>query len=297
MKEKIKHSVFVDYVMGIMFALMWGSAFTSARIIVQDAPPLTISSLRFLLAGFIAILIARILGQSWIFNRQQWLGVGIFGLCQNAIYLGLFFVAMQWIEASLAAILASTMPLLVALFNRIFFYEILKPLAIIGLISGFSGVTFIMIDKLSSNVDIRGIIACAIGIIALTLATLSVKKASSGGNILMVVGLQMLVGGIVLAISSFFLEPWVIIWTRTLTLAFIYTAVVPGLIATWVWFKLVARVGATRASRFHFLNPFFGVLIANSILDEALSISDYIGVVIIALGILAVQASKHQKSN
>ena len=40
-------------VMGLAFALMWSSAFTSARIIVADAPPLTALSLRFLISGLI----------------------------------------------------------------------------------------------------------------------------------------------------------------------------------------------------------------------------------------------------
>ena len=37
--------------MGLLFALIWSSAFTSARIIVADAPPLAISSIRFFIAA------------------------------------------------------------------------------------------------------------------------------------------------------------------------------------------------------------------------------------------------------
>ena len=37
--------------MGLAFAFMWSSAFTSARIIVADAPPLTALALRFLISG------------------------------------------------------------------------------------------------------------------------------------------------------------------------------------------------------------------------------------------------------
>jgi len=74
--------------MGLAFALIWSSAFTSARIIVQVAPPLSISALRFLIAGLIAVGIAYLLGQRAKFNRKQWLGIIIFGICQNAIYLG-----------------------------------------------------------------------------------------------------------------------------------------------------------------------------------------------------------------
>jgi len=74
--------------------------------------------------------------------------------------------------------------------------------------------------------------------------------------------------------------------------AFSYTTLVPGLLATWIWFILVDRIGAVRASTFHFLNPFFGVVIAAIILGESITIMDGVGVVIIAAGILVVQLSR-----
>ena len=74
--------------------------------------------------------------------------------------------------------------------------------------------------------------------------------------------------------------------------AFAYTTLVPGLIATWVWFLLVGRIGTTRAATYHFLNPFFGVAIAAVILGEHLSLRDFIGVAIVTAGIFAVQMSK-----
>ena len=88
---------------GLTFALIWSSAFTSARIIVTNAPPLSVSALRFLIAGTIAVLLARVLGQSMRLTRQQWRLTIVFGICQNALYLGLNFVAMQWVQASLAS--------------------------------------------------------------------------------------------------------------------------------------------------------------------------------------------------
>ena len=83
--------------LGLAFALMWSSAFTSARVVVAHAPPLTALTLRFLASGVIAIGIALMLRQTGRLSRAQWRGVVIFGLCQNARYLGLNFVAMQWI--------------------------------------------------------------------------------------------------------------------------------------------------------------------------------------------------------
>ena len=101
--------------MGLAFAFMWSSAFTSARIIVADASPLWALALRFLISGAIAVGIASALGETWRLTRAQWGLTVVFGICQNALYLGMNFVAMQTVEASLASIIASILPLLVAL--------------------------------------------------------------------------------------------------------------------------------------------------------------------------------------
>ena len=192
--------------MGLAFAVMWSSAFTSARIIVMDASPLLALSLRYLISGLIGVGIALALGQSWRLTPAQWRATIIFGVLQNAVYLGLNFVAMQTIEASLAAIIASTMPLLVGFAAWAFLGEKLRPLGIAGLFAGVIGVAIIMGARLGGQVDLYGLILCAIGVVALTAATLLVRGATSGGNFLMVVGLQMLVGCVALSIATLLFE-------------------------------------------------------------------------------------------
>lgn len=278
--------------MGLAFAFMWSSAFTSARMIVMDAPPLFSLSVRFLISGLIGITLAKLMGESFRLTRAQWRATIIFGLCQNAAYLGLNFVAMQWVEASAASIIASTLPLMVALAGFLFMGDRLKPLAVAGLFAGFGGVVLIMGARFSGGLDPLGVALCVMGAVALTVATLALRGASSGGNVMMVVGLQMLVGSVALIGPSLAFETIHITWTWRLVGAFAYTTLVPGLTATWVWFKLVQRIGAVRGATFHFLNPFFGVAIASALLGEGLGVADVIGVLIIMAGILAVQLSK-----
>ncbi|MEM9797567.1 MAG: DMT family transporter [Pseudomonadota bacterium] len=278
--------------LGLAFAAMWSSAFTSARIIVAEAPPILSLSLRFGLSGALGLILARLLGESLRLTPAQWRAVIVFGLCQNALYLGLNFVAMQEIEASLAAIIASALPLLVALANWVLFSERTRALGVVGLLAGTLGVLLIMGTRLSGGTDPIGILLCVLGVIALTVATLSVRGASGGGNILTVVGLQMWVGSLALLPVGLALETWAVTWTPRLTAAFAYTTLVPGLLATWVWFLLVGRIGATPAATFHFLNPAFGVAIAWALLGERLGPLDILGVSIVTAGILAVQLSR-----
>ncbi len=278
--------------MGLAFALMWSSAFTSARMIVADAPPMAALALRFLVSGLIGVGIALAVGQSWRLSRAQWRATLIFGLCQNALYLGLNFVAMQWVQASVASIIASTMPLMVAGLGWAVFGDRVRPLGVAGLGAGVVGVAIIMGARLSGGVDPLGMGLCFAGALALSIATLSVRGAASGGNVMMIVGLQMFVGAAILASASAALETWEVTWSARLVWAFLYTTLIPGVLATWVWFKLVGRIGAVKAATFHFLNPFFGVAIAAAVLGERLGALDLLGVAVIAGGILAVQLSK-----
>ncbi len=279
-------------VLGVAFAVMWSSAFTSAKFIVADAPPLTALAFRFAISGALAVAIAKAMGQSWRLDRTQWRLTIVFGLCQNALYLGLNFIAMRSIDAGLASIIASTMPLWVALIGWSILGEKLRPGAILGLLAGLAGVTIIMGSRISGGVDLAGLMLCVLGVMALTLATLSVRGASSGGNVLMVVGLQMLVGAAILGLAALLREPWAVDWSVPLVVAFLYTTLIPGLAATFVWFVLVRRIGPIRAATFHFLNPFLGVAVAAMVLGERIGPLDILGVAIIMVGILAVQLSK-----
>ena len=280
--------------MGLAFAFMWSSAFTSARVIVSYAPPMASLSLRFFISGLIGVAIALALGQSFKLTKAQWRATIIFGICQNALYLGLNFVAMQWVEAGLASIIASTMPLIVATLGWAVLGDRLRPMALLGLILGFVGVALIMGGRLEGGLDWTGIVFCILGAIALAIATLSVRGASSGGNVMMIVGLQMFVGSACLAVVAAFTETIEVTWSWQLIVAFLYTTFVPGLLATWVWFTLVNMIGAVKAATFHFLNPFFGVAVAWALLGEKMGAMDVIGVAIVAAGILAVQLSKQK---
>jgi probable blue pigment (indigoidine) exporter len=254
-------------------------------------PAITAVALRFVISGVIGVGLALALGQNWRFSRAQWRAVLIFGFCQNAIYLGFNWYAMQKVPAGLAAIIAATMPLIVAAISRAVYGVRLAPLGLAGLAAGFVGVALIMGARLSEGADAFGILLCIIAVIALAIATLAVRSASASGNLLMIVGLQMLVGAVVLAPYAIY-EARPVTLTVTVALNFLYTILVPGLAATYIWFLLVGRVGATRAATFHFLNPVFGVTIAALLLGEHFGWLDLVGVVVTTLGILAVQLSR-----
>jgi len=278
--------------LGLAFATIWSSAFTSSRIVVEYWPPFLVLSVRFLLSGLLALGIGFAAGQRIRLTAAEWRAVVVFGICQTALYLGLFHFAMQTIEAGLAAILGSALPLCVAALGWTFLGQRLPAVAVAGLFTGFAGVLVIMTGRLGHGLDWGGVAACITGVTALAVATLTLRNAAASGNLWVVVGLQMLVGAAALFPASLLLETWVVSVDVRFLVALAYSSIVSGVIATMIWFILVRRIGATRAATFHFLNPFLGVLIAAIVLGERVTARDLVGVAIIMAGILAVQLAR-----
>ena len=281
---------------GLTFVLIWSSAFTSGKFIVADAPPITALSIRFCISGLLAIGLAMLIGERLRLTRAHILAIVIFGTCQNGLYLGLNFVALRSVDASIAVVIASLLPITVALASWAFLRERLSALGVTGLAIGLMGAGIVFADRLEKGADAFGIILCILGVLALTLATLMVRTLATSGAVMWMVGLQMLVGAFVLAPFALAFETWEVRFTAPMLIAFTYTTLAPGIVATWMWFRLLAEIGATRAAAFHFLNPFFGVVVAWVFLGEQISRADVIGVAFIMVAILAVQVSKVRQS-
>ena len=112
---------FKHILLGVGFALIWASAFPSAKMAVQFCPPFFFLFLRFSLAGLLSILLGKYLGQNFRFDYKDLLWIAIFGLIQNGLYLGFIFLALTKIDSNISVIIASILPLNVAFFSWLLF--------------------------------------------------------------------------------------------------------------------------------------------------------------------------------
>ncbi len=284
--------------MGLTFILFWSSAFTSAKILVSNSPPLLILGIRFLLTGAIGILINNIFFGKVNLNNNDWKFIFLFGICQNTLYLGLNFLAMNKIDAYLAVIVASLLPIFVAIISYFLKKDKINFLSIIGIIVGFFGCSTILAPKITVNLNLYGLSLCLIAVIALAMATLIIKDGfSKKEQLLPFVSIQMIVGGLPLLLLSFLFEKWTINFSNSFIIAFIYTCFFPGLIATMIWFNLVKRIGVVMASSFHFLTPPTGVIIAYIVLNERINVNDIIGIIFITIALTTIHQAKKKAKN
>jgi drug/metabolite transporter (DMT)-like permease len=98
-----------------------------------------------------------------------------------------------------------------------------------------------------------------------------------------------LAGAFVLLPFAFGIEPVAeIVPSWRLLGALAYLALLVSVIGYLIWFRLLAVVGATTASAYHFLMPPLGMLFGWLLLGERVAWLDLVGVVPVVLGIYLV---------
>lgn len=278
-------------VVGTAFSLLWSSAFIAGKIGLTVSAPLTLLSLRFLLAGALLWLGLCLTGRRLGPLDPITLAAG---LLTNAAYLGLTYSGMATVPAALTAILVCTTPLLTALLAALWLGETLRPRAILGLLLAFGAVLLIMGRRLQMDgLDPWAVAAIFFGSLALAGGTLFNRQVAGRVNPWHAATAQLLAAGLALLPLAVMLEdlrfePGIAFFGSLL-----YQAGPVSIGTTLMLLWLVRHGGAGRASSFHLLNPFFSIALAAALLGETLGGMDLLALIPLVAGMaLALPRSR-----
>ena len=128
--------------------LIWGSTWMMIKIGLDGAPPITGVGVRFVIASLVLLLIVR-MRRIAIPRTQSFLMLTLFlAVLHVAVPYVLVYWAEQYISSGLAAVLYSTMPLMVALFARVGLGDPITFAKLAGIVVGIAGVSVIFSDSL-----------------------------------------------------------------------------------------------------------------------------------------------------
>ena len=274
----------------LVWSTLWASSFIAIKIALRDAPPLFTMGSRFLVAGGVMLAFARLRGDRLPASARDWAPIALMGLLTNALYLGLTSLALQRISAGMGAVLASTSPLLLALVAPWCLGERLTPLKGAGLVLSFSGVAFVMWNRLGEDNPLDAMVAFLACVGFMVAGTVVFKRTRFRHPLLVVNAGQALVGGLALVVPTLVFESLADVRvTRAFLLAQAYLVVVMAGAAMFLWLWLLSKGDATRASAWFFLNPVLGLCMGAAVLGEPLGWRELAGTAAVALGIHVVQ--------
>ncbi len=273
-----------------VFLMLWSSAFSVAKLAIADCPPLLLLAARFLLASLLMFGIAAITRVRWTLSRRDVLLFALLGIANQAIYLGVGYVALRDISAGLSVLIFSANPIVTAVFAALVLGERMTWSKAVGLVLGIAGVAFIVQSRLSIGSDhLRGILLTVVSLLSFVGGTILFKRYAPKDGLWIGNGVQSLAAGVALLPFSLASESiGDIVPTWRLLACFAFLVLLVSVFAYLLWFKILTLSGATAASSYYFLLPPLGMLFGWLLLGEHVALSDLLGIIPVVLGIYLV---------
>ena len=267
-----------------LLAALWGGSFLFMRYAVPDFGVVPLIWLRVALAS-VCLLPLLLLKRQFGALRQQAGALTVMSLFNS----GLPFLLIAWATLSITAGLASIMnamtPVFTALIGALWLGDRLDGRRSLGLLLGLAGVALLAADKADFRPGGSGW-----AIVALLLATACYGFAANHTRRYLQ-GVPALVNatGTQLVSALVLLPPALWSWPERMPglgpwLAALVLGVACSALAYLLFFRLIARVGASRAVTVTFLVPVFGTLWGALFLGEPVTVSMLAGGAVVLLG-------------
>jgi drug/metabolite transporter (DMT)-like permease len=278
--------------------LVWGSTFIALAVAVRDLPPLLSMALRHLVAGAALLAFALPRGDRQG-DRIGWPQVRaglVFGGFLFLLGHGSLAWAQQTVPAGVAALLIGSIPIWMAVLDRLAFGRRLTTSAYVGFLLGFVGLAFLVDPFGEGSVDRLGAVVIILSALAWSVGSLYSRGAVLPKRPLVSAGLASVCGGVLLAAASVVTgELGRATFTAEALLAVGYLVVVGSLVGftSYVWLLRVAPISLV--ATYAYVNPVVAVFLGWLLLDEEITLQMAAagGAVVVAVALI-VRASGAQ---
>ncbi len=270
----------------IFLAWIWAAAFVGVRFLSTSIPPLLGATIRFLFASlFFSIFLFKHIPK---LIYRQWIYIFLAALSGIYLYNFTFFLALQSVSASEAAIFMAITPALTALIGVLFLKEKLSKLGWIGIIFALSGEMIIL--QVDTMIDLKtGEQFLTIAIFSFMIYGIIGKQLLKNLPTLPVISLVVITGTVMLVISLFFVnQPIKLELPFSNWLILIFLGVICTGIGNTIYYRGIKKIGLIKTTYFINLIPFFVVLQGALFLREQLSFRWMTGGILILIGIIFV---------
>jgi drug/metabolite transporter (DMT)-like permease len=282
--------------------LVWGSTYLAIRFAVETLPPLLMAGARFVIAGGILLLWARLRGRAGGPTKMDWTT----GLVSGALLLlggnGAVVWAEQMVPSGIAALLVAVVPLWMVLLDW------LRPggrrpaaAVFVGLALGLAGLALLVgpsalggsgggtISLVGAGVLMVGSLSWAVG----SLYTKRAPRPSSANN---GSGTQMLAGGLCLLLVGVLSGEVSRLdlghASSQSVLGFLYLVSFGSLIGFTAYVYLLAHTTAAKAATYAYVNPVVAVLLGWALAHEPVTPKTLIAAAVILASVAIITVAR-----
>ena len=287
----------LDYLLLVLLALIWASAFFNIKIATYSFGPVTIAFLRVFFGAIPVLLLCYYKDIKIEAFSKDWHWFAMIGFINLVAPFFLIAYGVKSVQSNLAAILMSTTPLSSTVLGH--FYtknEKFNFIKTFGILIGFSGILYLFSDNLlidennflSALLILLGSTCYVVGGV-LTLKISKKKNENVTGSILIWAVI------ILIPLVGFIEQPWNITPRLDSTVSIIYLGFVSTGLAWLLRFRILVNNGLIFQSQVSYLIPIFGTILSYIFLKELITTKVLISLIAVSVGIYFVKKADNKK--
>jgi drug/metabolite transporter (DMT)-like permease len=277
--------------------VIWGSTYLLNKIAVTELPPFMLASIRFLSAGIIIFIIAKIMGIPLAISAKQFKNTVIAGFLFLTFGNGVVVWALKYVDSGFAALEISAQPLVILLLMRMLQGKKIESMSVVGVILGIIGIYLLVSQKevITQEGSIIGMVMIFFCMLSWAYGSLFVGKADLPPNYFVNTGYQMLTGGGMLMLGSFlFGENWTLpgAWSAPVQLSMILLILFGSIVAFTSFNYLLKTVSPEKVATSTYVNPIVALLLGWYFLKENISAQSIFAAVLMLTGVYFINTKR-----
>ncbi|HEX3008208.1 MAG TPA: EamA family transporter [Bacteroidales bacterium] len=278
----------------IAIYFVWGTTYLAIKYAIETIPPFLMMGLRSLTAGIVLYLWGRLRGDANV-TRKELPSLILIGSLFFLVGHGVLAWSQQTVPSGVAALLISSEPIIIALFEPLFTKEgRIGRQTIFGMFIGLCGIAVLVIPQGLDfkNASLLGSFGIIVSASSWSSGAIYSRVAKLPRSPFITGGLQLIFGGTLLMLASFTLGEWTTFTFSQISvrswLGLAYLVVFGSIIAFSSYTWLLSVTSATRISTHTFVNPIVAVLVGWAFGGEALTAGMIVALVLIIISVYLV---------
>jgi drug/metabolite transporter (DMT)-like permease len=285
----------IEYLLLLLLASLWGASYTLIKIGVATIPPVTFIAGRTLLAGTVLLLVLRIRGIAMPRNAGIWKLFAFQAAMNSVIPFTLIAWAEQSVDAGLAVILNSTTPIFTFLITAsITRHEPAGWQKFAGVALGIAGICLVIgVEALEGlGVGLVAQVAIVAATVCYAVAAIFGRRFRGLDPMVPAAG-SLLSGAVILVPASLLMDkPWQLAPSSASLAAMAALAIASTALAFTIYFRLLHTLGSVGTTAQAYLRVPIGVGIGVLALGETLAPTAAVGLLCVFAGVLAMTLRK-----
>ena len=281
-----------EWLLLVTLSVLWGGSFFFNAVALDELPPLTVVFARVAIAAVALWMIIAFTGQGTVSRQGLWLAFFAMGALNNVIPFTLIVWGQTHIGSGLASILNATTPLFTVIFAHWLTHdEPMTAARLTGVVLGILGVVIMVGMPASEQLGLEVIAQLAVVGAAISYAFAGIFGRRFKGTPPLVTAAGQLSASALMMLPLVLMvdEPWNLAAPAPRTWGAVFgLALFSSALAYVIYFRILARAGATNLLLVTFLIPVSALLLAITVLGEVLEARQVTGMILIALGLAAI---------